>query len=103
LRQVPGSWDRPVPLLVSLWQWPDPPDSAARRLLDLGAAVLGINCQPGMDAAVALCRRLDRVVSCPLLVKPSAIRSAAGRPEASPTPASFADEVPWLVERTVRP
>jgi methionine synthase I (cobalamin-dependent) len=58
--------------LVSLRQWPDLSGPAARRLLDLGASALGMNCRPGVTAALKFVRALDRVVSCPLLVKPNA-------------------------------
>jgi methionine synthase I (cobalamin-dependent) len=100
LRRVLASRARPVPVLVSLWQWPDPPDATARRLLDLGAAVLGLNCQPGIEAALAFSQRLARVVPCPLLVKPSRSNTAPADPTS--TPSAFAAAVPRLVERNVR-
>jgi 5-methyltetrahydrofolate--homocysteine methyltransferase len=100
LREVRNTLETPIPLLVSLWQWPTSPGPTARRLLDLGAAVLGMNCQPGIDAALAFSQLLDWVVSCPLLVKPSA--ADAGHSDSSSTPASFAAAVPRLVEKNVR-
>jgi methionine synthase I (cobalamin-dependent) len=100
LREVKSMLSQPVPLFVSLWQWPQPPGTAARRLLDLDVAVLGLNCQPGIDAAIAFSRQLHQVVSCPLLVKPSA--TGADPPDPRATPASFAEAVPQLIERGVR-
>jgi len=101
LRELAAAPGAPPPILASLWQWPDAPEATARRLLDLGATVLGINCQPGMDAAMALARRLHRVVSCPLLVKPSA--SAVAGPNANAiSPSSFAAAVPTLMAWNVR-
>jgi methionine synthase I (cobalamin-dependent) len=88
----------PVPILACLWQWPDPPLETARRLLDLGVAAVGINCQPGLGAAIALARRLDRAVSCPILVKPS----ASGDESPDATPSAFAAAVPRLLEWNVR-
>ncbi len=99
LREVQAELGAPLPILVSLWQWPDPPETTARQLLDQAVTAIGINCQP-LDTAVALVRRLDRVVSCPLLVKPSA--AEVGDPHASSDPAVFAAAVPWLVEGNVR-
>jgi methionine synthase I (cobalamin-dependent) len=88
----------PVPLVVSLWHWPDPPDPAVRRLLELGASVIGMNCQAGIDAAVAFAERLSGVAACPLLIKPSA--GEEGRSGGSP--AAFAAAVPRLLELNVR-
>jgi 5-methyltetrahydrofolate--homocysteine methyltransferase len=88
----------PIPLLVSLWEWPEPPDSTARRLIELGASVIGMNCQAGIEAAVAFAERMDRIVACPLLVKPGA--GDPGRPDGSP--GSFAAAVPRLLEHNVR-
>jgi methionine synthase I (cobalamin-dependent) len=59
-----------VPLIVSLWQWPDAIEDGARRLLDAGADLVGINCRPALGAAAGVVRRLARTVTCPLLVKP---------------------------------
>ncbi len=88
----------PVPLLVSLWQWPDPPDPTVRRLLELGASAIGMNCQAGIDAAVAFAERISGIAACPVLIKPS-----AGEPGRSDgTPAAFAAAVPRLLELNVR-
>jgi methionine synthase I (cobalamin-dependent) len=87
-----------APLFVSLWDWPAPPDALARRLVELGVSVIGMNCQPGIDAAVAFARRLSAIVKCPLLVKP-----ASGAPGCSGgDPAAFAAAVPPLLEANVR-
>ena len=47
LREIWAAIGAPVPILASLWEWPDPPVATARRLLDLGVTAVGINCQPG--------------------------------------------------------
>ena len=96
LREVSRSLAAPIPLLVSLWEWPDPAGPAARRLLDAGATVIGMNCQPGIEAAVAFAERLDGQVRCPLLVKPSA--GTPSRPDDGP--ACFAAAVPRLLDVT---
>ena len=100
LREIRMAIGAPVPILASLWEWPEPPLATARRLLDLGVTAVGINCQPGIDAAIALARRLDGAVSCPILIKPSA--SGDGAPDASSTPSAFAAAVPRLLEWNVR-
>jgi methionine synthase I (cobalamin-dependent) len=100
LREVRAFRGGSTPLMVSLWEWREPLESTARRLLELGAAVLGMNCQQGMDAARTFSERLAQVVSCPLLVKPSA--SGPSRPASGSSPASFAAAVPRLLERNVR-
>jgi methionine synthase I (cobalamin-dependent) len=104
LRAVKPFVGSSIPMLVSLWEWPEPLEATARRLLDLGAAVLGMNCQHGRDAARSFAERLAQVVSCPLLVKPSAwaaARQAAGWSSSS-SPAAFAAAVPRLLARNVR-
>jgi methionine synthase I (cobalamin-dependent) len=87
-----------VPVFVSLWQWPDPPETAARRLTLAGAAVLGLNCQPGASAAVAWADRLSGTAGVPLLVKPG----VGLRPEEAMSPADLAAVVPMLLDRNVR-
>ncbi len=69
-RTVPES----IPLAVSLREWPrgSEGETAARRLVDLGASILGLNCRPGLEDAFEFAQRLNRIVDCPLLVKPSA-------------------------------
>ena len=52
---------------------------AARRLLDLGAAVIGMNCQAGIEAAVEFAARMERGLACPLLIKPNTRGLVAGR------------------------
>jgi methionine synthase I (cobalamin-dependent) len=97
LRTMPGA--APVPVIVSLWRWPDAVEDAARRLVDAGADVIGINCRPAMSDALALVQRLAGTVACPLMVKPGV---AAGDPEWASTPSAFADAVPALIEHNVR-
>jgi methionine synthase I (cobalamin-dependent) len=89
----------PVPLIVSLWQWPDSVEDAARRLVESGAAVVGLNCRPALSDVLPVARRLSGAVSCPLLVKPGV---ASGDSESGSTPAAFAAAVPALVEYNVR-
>jgi homocysteine S-methyltransferase len=88
-----------VPLIVSLWRWPDAVEDAARRLVDAGADVIGINCRPPMSGALAVVRRLAEAVSCPLLVKPGVM---PGDTQSDSTPAAFAAALPELVEYNVR-
>jgi methionine synthase I (cobalamin-dependent) len=85
----------PVPILVSLVAWPEPVRDAARRLADLGAAVLGVNCQLGMAAALAAIETLSGATELPLLAKPG-----IGTP--GDAPAVFAAAVPRLRARGVR-
>lgn len=78
-----------LPILVSLFAWPDSPDEAVHQLEDLGAAAVGLNCVAGMPAARRMAEALRQVTRLPLIVKPS-----AGIPGIEPlaSPASFAEE-----------
>jgi 5-methyltetrahydrofolate--homocysteine methyltransferase len=87
-----------VPVFVSLWEWPEHPFAAAERLVDRGAAVLGLNCRPGAREAVAFALRLGRAARVPLLVKPG----AGPRAEAVMSPEELAAAVPELLEQNVR-
>jgi methionine synthase I (cobalamin-dependent) len=98
LREVREALDSSIPLLVSLWEWPDPLGPPAQRLRDRGASVLGMNCQPGIAAAIAFAQAIAGEVACPLLIKPSA--SGAAHPDSNPE--SFARAVPRLLETNVR-
>jgi methionine synthase I (cobalamin-dependent) len=89
----------PVPLIVGLWHWPDGVEDAARRLVEAGADVVGLNCRPALSGATALVRRLAASVTCPLMVKPGV---AAGDLESDSTPTAFAAIVPELLEHNVR-
>jgi methionine synthase I (cobalamin-dependent) len=81
-----------LPLLVSLFEWPESLAETVRRLTDLGAEAVGANCQDGMEPALELARRLRDATDLPLIVKP-----AAGRPGVAPAdPATFARAVPGL-------
>lgn len=99
LRELQRWLAAPVPLIASLWEWPDHAGAAARSLKDAGASVIGMNCQAGIEAALAFAQRIDRQIECPLLVKPG-----AGRPGRTDNddPASFAAAVPRLLDRNVR-
>jgi methionine synthase I (cobalamin-dependent) len=92
-------WATPVPVLVSLWRWPEPVEDAARRLADAGAAIVGLNCRPRIGEALGLVGRLRRAVGCPILVKPGV---AASDPASESTPAAFAAAVPALLEHGAR-
>ena len=98
LESCSAKWPLRFPSWSRLWQWPDPPDPAVRRLLELGASVIGMNCQAGIDAAVAFAERISGIAACPLLVKPSAGEPGA----ATAAPAAFAAAVPRLLELNVR-
>jgi 5-methyltetrahydrofolate--homocysteine methyltransferase len=88
------------PVLVSLYEWPAPApalaaiEDLARRLEDLGASVLGVNCVPGMKAALRVIERLARVTQLPLLVKPASLAGEAVE--------SFGAAVPELLALGVR-
>ncbi len=87
-----------VPMFVSLVDWPDPVRDTAHRLSDLGATVLGANCQLGMAATLAMIERLKAATDLPLLAKPS-----AGLPNTRlEAPESFARAVPRLLAAGVR-
>ena len=87
-----------VPILVSLLSWPEPPGEAARILEDLGAAVLGANCQDGPAATLAILQTLAGATRLPLLAKPAA--GLPGGPRASPE--DFAAVVPALRDLGVK-
>ena len=61
-----------VPVLVSLYRWPDAIDLSARKLLDLGAAAVGVNCGLGPESAIEATERFFRRGRSPWMVKPSA-------------------------------
>ena len=85
LAEVAAALGNRVPLFISLWQWPDPAAPAARRLIELGASVLGLNCQPGAAAALAFAERMAAAGRVPLLVKPG-IGASPGRGDESRPP-----------------
>jgi methionine synthase / methylenetetrahydrofolate reductase(NADPH) len=88
-----------VPIIVSLWRWPEPVEDAARRLVDAGAAVVGLNCRPRIGEALGMVGRLGRAVRCPILVKPGV---SASDPASDSTPAAFAAAVPALLDHGAR-
>ncbi len=90
--------DWPVPILASLFAWPEPIRDSAHRLIDRGAAAIGANCLNGMGPALDLARKLREVTDHPLLIKPS-----AGLPgSALESPQQFANAVPELLACGVR-
>jgi 5-methyltetrahydrofolate--homocysteine methyltransferase len=82
-----------VPILASLFAWPEPVNESARRLINLGPLAIGANCQVGMGLALELARRLRLACDTPLFIKPSA--GLPGSPVESPE--SFGDAVPELL------
>ena len=98
LDEVIAATGAAVPVFVSLWEWPDPPGPAARRLIERGAAVLGLNCQPGARPVLAFARRLSQETDVPLLVKPGVGLHA----HEAMSPADLAEVVPELVRHNVR-
>jgi methionine synthase I (cobalamin-dependent) len=88
----------PIPIIASLFDWPEPIADSAHRLIDRGASVLGANCLLGMAPSLALARRLAAVTDHPLLIKPSA--GLPGTPLESPQ--SFANAWPELLACGVR-
>jgi methionine synthase I (cobalamin-dependent) len=97
LRSLVGS--ARLPVIVSLWQWPDALEDAARRLVEGGANAVGLNCQPAMSGMLSLIRRMAAAVECPLLVKPGV--GPAG-PDGGSAASDFADAVPALLRSNVR-
>ncbi len=95
-RIVPES----IPLVVSLREWPRgrAGETTARRLVDLGATILGINCRPGLDDSFEFAQRLRRIVDCPLFVIPCADPTLSTEVDA----ARFAAAVPRLLALNVR-
>jgi methionine synthase I (cobalamin-dependent) len=98
LAEVIRGRPRPIPIIVSLCEWPDPPGRAAQRLVELGACAVGLNCQPGAEAAVAFAASMDPHLGWPLLVKPS----SGPAPAKAMTPAALAAEIQRLLELNVR-
>jgi 5-methyltetrahydrofolate--homocysteine methyltransferase len=98
LAEVTAAVRGAVPVFVSLCEWPEEPRRAAGRLVDRGAAVLGLNCGPGAAQAVALAGRLGREAGVPLLVKPG----SGPRAEAVMSPEELAAVVPVLLDQNVR-
>jgi methionine synthase I (cobalamin-dependent) len=101
LREITRTVADAPPILVSLREWPAGRgdfERTARRFLDLGASVLGINCQPDIDQAVAFAQKMIRVVSCPLLAKPGVYPPGGTGSD----PSLFAKAVPALLASNVR-
>jgi 5-methyltetrahydrofolate--homocysteine methyltransferase len=98
LQEVIGAVTGAVPVFVSLWKWPVVPGPAVQRLVAAGAAVLGLNCQPGARAALVFALELRRNSNVPLLVKPG----VGMRPDEAMSPADLMAVVPKLIENNVR-
>lgn len=67
------------PVIVSLFDWPNPAAEAVQRMEDLGVSALGVNCVD-LSSAVEAAGRLAAATRLPLWIKPSG--GAEGRPEA---------------------
>ncbi len=78
-----------LPILASLYRWPDPIGEAARALAGAGAGAIGANCLPGMGPAILVARRLRDASDLPIVIKPSPGRAS---------PALFARAVPKLLD-----
>ncbi len=87
-----------LPLIVSLWEWPEELEPSVRRLEDLGASVVGGNCRVGLRSYREVTRQLSEVTRLPIWVKASG--SAPGEPPLSVV--EFAEPVPDLLARNVR-
>lgn len=61
-----------VPILVSLYVWPDDAIGAAKNLLDDGASAIGANCGISSSHVLRCIERLAGRIDAPLLAKPSA-------------------------------
>jgi len=89
-----------VPLLVSLIAGPhgELPGAAIKRLVDLGAEAVGVNCQDGIESSLELAESLREVLgpSRPLIVKPAAGTETGARRRPADTPETFAQAVPRL-------
>ncbi|WP_435008165.1 homocysteine S-methyltransferase family protein [Tundrisphaera lichenicola] len=82
-----------IPVLASLYRWPDPIGNTAQVLADQGASAIGANCIPGMGPALLIARKLRAACDLPLMVKPSPGRSSPG---------SFVRAVPRLLALGIR-
>ena len=82
-----------VPIVASLFAWPDAPAEAASRLGDLGAFAIGANCLVGTAAAIDLARRIGPAFQGPLAFQPSAC--LPGEPAEGPS--VFGDAAAELV------
>lgn len=92
-----------VPILVSLYRWPDSShaariERAVNCLVNAGADGLGVNCVADLDTVAALAGALCAVSAVPVLLKPSAWVSQ----HALTPPADFAAAVPVWLERGAR-
>ena len=59
-----------LPIVASLYDWPEPLASTVGRLIGAGADVVGMNCGPRLDQARVLVARLREVTEVPIWVKP---------------------------------
>ena len=80
------------PVIMSLFDWPDPAAETLRRLEDLGVWAVGVNCLAGTSAVLRVLQRLTRGTSLPVYAAPS-----AGLPgDVLESPASFGRAAPAL-------
>jgi methionine synthase I (cobalamin-dependent) len=96
LGELRGRFD--LPIFVSLYAFDEPDDVAARRLVDAGADVVGINCIPPDWAPDWIEGLRQAIPTVPLLCKPS-----AEHPDFPPiSPDALAAHVPALLRHGVR-
>ena len=72
----------PIPIVASLFNWPDPVAQSARRLIEAGAFAIGANCQLGVKPSLELAKKLAQACDLPFLVKPASC--LPGLPPESP-------------------
>ena len=77
-----------LPILASLYTWPEPVAEAVKALVDVGAAAIGVNCVTGMGRASRIARKLRDCCDLPLVIKPSPAKAM---------PVQFARSLPSLM------
>jgi 5-methyltetrahydrofolate--homocysteine methyltransferase len=86
-----------LPVVVSLLYWPGDPD-AARKMADLGASAIGLNCVWPLARAVEMARQVVGSTRLPVWVKPSGAMPG----QAPATPEDFASSAIELARLGVR-
>ena len=68
------------------------PADCARKMVDAGAAVVGVTCEQGLDRILAITREMRNAVSVPIAAQPSAFRTTDAVPCFTKLP-QFPDEM----------